>query len=85
MESFHYSIASLRRTDLRPRLKEIKVPVLGIYGCADRIVDPGQADVLAQALPTCQVYKFEYSGHFPMADEPERFYQVLKQFLDNNR
>lgn len=83
MESFHYSIASLRRTDLRPRLKEIKVPVLGIYGRADRIVDPGQADVLAQALPTSQVYKFEHSGHFPMADEPERFYQVLKQFLDN--
>jgi pimeloyl-ACP methyl ester carboxylesterase len=82
MESFHYSIASLRKTDLRPRLKEIQAPVLGIYGLVDRIVDPKQGDVLAQGIPTANVCQFEHSGHFPMADEPERFYHILKEFLD---
>ena len=83
LESFHYSIASLRQTDLRPRLKEIKVPVMGIYGRTDRIVDPKQGKVLAQGASTAAIRNFEQSGHFPMLDEPERFYQTLHEFLDN--
>ena len=81
MESFHYSIASLRKTDLRPRLRELRIPVMGVYGVLDRIVDPAQGDVLRQSLPAAEVHMFEHSGHFPMADEPERFYQVLLNFL----
>jgi pimeloyl-ACP methyl ester carboxylesterase len=81
LASFYYSIASLRKTDLRPRLKEIKVPVMGIYGRADRIVDPKQGKVLAQGVPMADVRNFERSGHFPMLDEPERFYQALREFL----
>jgi pimeloyl-ACP methyl ester carboxylesterase len=84
LESFHYSIASLRRTDLRPRLKEIRVPALGIYGRADRIVNPGQGEVLAQGAPLAQIRYFERSGHFPMLDEPDRFYQTLCEFLDHH-
>ncbi len=83
LESFHYSIASLRKTDLRPQLKEIQVPVLGVYGRADRIVDPGQGEVLAQGTPLAQVCYFQRSGHFPMLDEPERFNRTLYEFLDH--
>ena len=81
LESFHHSIASLRKTDLRPRLKEIQVPSLGIYGRMDRIVDPGQGEVLAQGTSLAEICYFEHSGHFPMLDEPERFHQTLDKFL----
>jgi len=84
LESFHYSIASLRHTDLRPRLGEISVPTLGIYGRIDRIVDPRQGEVLAQGVPSAEIRYFDRSGHFPMLDEPERFYQTLSEFLDRN-
>jgi len=84
LESFHYSIASLRHTDLRPRMHEIEVPVLGIYGRIDRIVDPGQRKVLAESAPTAEISYFENSGHFPMLDEPERFYRTLVEFLDRS-
>jgi 2-hydroxy-6-oxo-octa-2,4-dienoate hydrolase len=83
LESFHYSIASLRKTDLRPRLGEIRVPAMGVYGRVDRIVDPRQGEMLAQSTPTAVVRYFERSGHFPMLDESERFYQTLCEFLDN--
>ncbi len=83
LESFHYSIASLRKTDLRPRLKEIQVQALGVYGRMDRIVDPRQGDVLAQGTPLAEICYFERSGHFPMLDEPERFYRMLCEFLGN--
>jgi pimeloyl-ACP methyl ester carboxylesterase len=81
LESFHHSIASLRRTDLRPRLKEIQIPSLGIYGRADRIVNPRQGEVLARGSQLAEVRYFEHSGHFPMLDEPELFHQTLLEFL----
>jgi len=82
LHSFHYSIASLRKTDLTPRLKEIQVPVLGIYGLKDRIVDPKQGKLLEEHVPLAQVAYFDQSGHFPMLDEPDRFHETLGEFLD---
>jgi pimeloyl-ACP methyl ester carboxylesterase len=82
LKSFHYSIASLRETDLRPRLREIRVPVLGIYGRNDRIVNPNQGELLAGGVMPAQVAYFEHSGHFPMLDEPDRFHRALRDFLD---
>lgn len=81
LESFHLSIASLYETDLSSRLDEIEMPTLGIYGEKDRIVDPGQGEILARGVPNAQVRHFDRSGHFPMLDEPERFHGVLGQFL----
>jgi pimeloyl-ACP methyl ester carboxylesterase len=82
LESFHYSIASLRDTDLRPHLREIRVPVLGIYGNSDRIINPNQADLIAEGVALANVARFEGSGHFPMMDEAERFHHTLRDFLD---
>lgn len=81
LESFLHSIASLRRTDLRPQLPEIQVPVLGIYGDHDIIVHPEQWRPLLAGVPHARIERFEASGHFPMLDEPERFRQVLLSFL----
>jgi pimeloyl-ACP methyl ester carboxylesterase len=85
LESFHLSIASLYETDLSPRLEEIRMPTLGIYGQKDRIVNPDQGDVLARRVPDAEVRHFDRSGHFPMLDEPERFYRVLGQFLNHQQ
>jgi pimeloyl-ACP methyl ester carboxylesterase len=85
LASFHLSIASLYETDLSPRLGEIRMPTLGIYGQRDRIVDPGQGEVLARGAPRAEVCRFQHSGHFPMLDEPERFYRVLGEFLNHHQ
>lgn len=78
---FIESITTLRQTDLRPRVGSVQVPVLGIYGKKDLIVDPKQYRVLSDCLPSSKIAWFEESGHFPMIDEPERFYETLSQFL----
>jgi pimeloyl-ACP methyl ester carboxylesterase len=85
LESFHYSIESLHRTDLRPRLKDIQVPMLGIYGNLDRIVDPHQGDLLARNVESAALRYFGRSGHFPMLDEPDRFYHTLHEFMGNGK
>lgn len=81
LESFHHSIASLRKIDLRVGLPEIEMPTLGIYGQLDRIVHPGQGELLAEGAPSATLVRFQHSGHFPMLDETERFYRTLRAFL----
>lgn len=81
LESFLFSIASLRRTDLRPRLNGIRVPTLGIYGSGDNIVDPRQGESLKAGVPHAQIEVMEGARHFPMLDQPEQFIRVLHGFL----
>ena len=83
VDSFFESIGTLRQTDLRPRLNEINMPVLGIYGKHDIIVNPNQGTVLKQYAPQSKIAWFEGSNHFPMMDEPDRFHQTVGEFLNN--
>jgi pimeloyl-ACP methyl ester carboxylesterase len=80
-ESFFSSIGSLRSTDLRPRLNEIKVPTLGIYGGRDVIVHPRQYEPLRRGVPHARVEIMPRSGHFPMLDEPEAYLAIIRSFL----
>ncbi len=82
LESFLLSIASLRRTDLRPTLGEIQAPVMGLYGRKDNLVHPDQYKLIQQGVRAARVENFERSGHFPMLDQPRPFMETLKDFLD---
>lgn len=82
LESFLRSIASLRRTDLRTRLSQVKVPALGIYGDKDVIVHPLQWQPMQAGIPHSRIERFPEAGHFPMFEEPTAFSQKLKAFLD---
>ncbi len=81
VESFSASIRDLRLTDLRPRLGELTVPVMGIYGRKDNIVDPKQGELIRKGVKNHIVHEFEKSGHFPMLDERERFHTTILDFL----
>ena len=82
LESFLISISTLRKTDLRPDLHKITVPVMGMYGARDIVVHPRQWQPIQQNLPTARIEKFPHAGHFIMLDEPAHFSQTLKDFLD---
>jgi pimeloyl-ACP methyl ester carboxylesterase len=80
LESFLWSIHSLHRTDLRPRLGSLRMPALGVYGRGDKIVDPRQAE-LFRYVADSRVEMLDRARHFPMLDEPDRFHSVLLSFL----
>jgi pimeloyl-ACP methyl ester carboxylesterase len=82
LESFLLSIASLRRTDLRPNLHQVQVPVMGMFGDRDNIVSPRQWQPLQQCLPSARIERYKRAGHFIMMDEPKDFMHKLKDFLD---
>lgn len=80
LESFLWSINSLHHTDLRPRLQTLQMPALGVYGLGDKIVDPGQAELLDR-VPGARVQMMQGARHFPMLDEPGEFYSTVQEFL----
>jgi pimeloyl-ACP methyl ester carboxylesterase len=82
VESFLLSIASLRRTDLRPMLDQILIPAMGIYGDRDIIVNPRQWMPMEKGIPHTLIERFPLAGHFPMLEEPHQFSERLKAFLD---
>ena len=81
VESFLLSIASLRRTDLRPMLDQIKVPAMGMYGDRDIIVHPKQWQPMQKGITHAVIERFPLAGHFPMLEEPHQFSEKLKAFL----
>jgi pimeloyl-ACP methyl ester carboxylesterase len=85
VESFLLSIASLRLTDLRPLLSQIKIPVMGMYGDKDIIVNPDQWRPLSDGIPHTRIERFANAGHFIMLDDPIPFMQNLKGFLDEDK
>ncbi len=83
LEAFFLSIGSLRQTDLRPVLSQIKVPVMGMYGDKDIVVHPQQWKPLLNGIPHARIERFHQAGHFIMLDDPPRFTETLHNFLDS--
>lgn len=81
MESFFQSIGTLRETNLTDQLNKITMPTLGIYGKRDIIVSPKQRLVLSNGVPHAQIEYIPDAGHFPMLDTPDRFINVVREFL----
>lgn len=84
LESFLFSIASLRRTDLRPFLNQIEIPIMGMYGDQDIVVHPDQWKPLQQGVPHARIERFQEAGHFIMLDQPDKFMHTLREFLEEN-
>ena len=71
--------------DLRSHLKNITVSTLVIVGRHDFITTVAMAEEMVKHIPTARLGIFEDSGHFAVIEEPAKFYQVVKQFVDNDK
>lgn len=72
---------SLGKMDLEPKLAGFKFPTLVINGRYDMNVAPLTAWQLAHTIPNAKVVFFEESSHFPSYEEPDKYLQVLEDFL----
>jgi len=69
--------------DLRPGIEKITVPTLVIVGKHDFITNVAMAEEMVKHIPNARLEIFEESGHFALVEEPEKFYQAIKQFVIN--
>jgi 3-oxoadipate enol-lactonase len=63
------------------RQRRITQPTLVVQGTADRVVAPGNAEVLAGLLPNASVQRFDGAGHLLYWEQPKRFVRVVADFL----
>ncbi len=74
---------SLTGYDYKKELSQLQTPTLFIYGTADSpYTGKPVADELCATLPNCQSVAFTQSGHWAFLEEPEKFQQVMRDFLN---
>jgi proline iminopeptidase len=69
--------------DLRPQLHKITVPTLVIVGRHDFITNVAMAEEIVRNIPHSKLEIFEDSGHYAFVEEPEKFYRVIKEFVES--
>ncbi|MCX5042592.1 alpha/beta hydrolase [Aldersonia sp. NBC_00410] len=60
-----------------------QVPVQIIWGGCDAVIPVSHAHLAHAAIPGSQLEIFAGAGHFPFRDEPERFIEVVRKFVDS--
>lgn len=58
------------------------VPVQLIWGSLDSVIPASHAELAHAAMPGSRLELFEGSGHFPFHDDPERFVEVVENFIE---
>ncbi|MFD6662395.1 alpha/beta fold hydrolase [Micromonospora chalcea] len=84
---FHYRThnaafgQNMPRYDLKSKLPSITCPTLVTVGRHDWRTPVAASQVIADLVPRGELVVFESSGHSPQLEEPERFQQVVRDFL----
>ena len=74
--------AIMARIDSRPRLGEIAVPTLLIWGEKDGITSRAHHDEIAEAIPGARLEVVAGVGHLPTVEAPELVAGLLSRFID---
>src|SRR4051812_39364400 len=60
-----------------------EVPFLIVWGKRDSIIPVAHAHSVHERVPSSRLEIFDDAGHFPHVDEPQRFIEVLTDFIDS--
>jgi pimeloyl-ACP methyl ester carboxylesterase len=82
IDSYEAATRATWTGDYRDILARISVPTLVVCGEHDGIAPPQRSRELAQAIPHARCEIISGAGHVANADAPERFNQLLREFLE---
>ncbi|MDX1903123.1 MAG: alpha/beta hydrolase [Thermonemataceae bacterium] len=75
---------SAQRHNMAKDITKITVPTLLIWGLNDTITPPLVAHEFATLLPNNELRFIDKCGHAPMMEHPEKFNEILHQFLQKH-
>jgi 3-oxoadipate enol-lactonase len=81
IEVFQAACGALAELDLRPELKQVKVPVLVLVGEHDEATPPPMSHELAAGLPDARLKILPGCAHVPQLQSPELFLATIGDFL----
>lgn len=71
--------------DYRTKLKALSMPVLIYGGRYDRVAVPEMMIKFKEYCPQAHFVMFEYSGHNPQVEEPDKLFALLNEFLNEGK
>lgn len=75
-------LAAVNPVDLRPRLKEIRIPTLVVSGAEDPLVPPAACASLSAGIEGASHVVIKGAGHFLHREKPEELHAAIDSFLD---
>ena len=76
---------SAQRNNLSEELHNIKVPTLLVWGLNDTITPTMVAHDFNRLIPVSQLKFIDSCGHAPMMEHPERFNELVEDFLGTSK
>jgi non-heme chloroperoxidase len=70
--------------DYRAHVPEFSIPHLLVWGRDEKTMKLGAKDFLVEHLPEVELVVFDDSGHCPMWEEPERFHDVVGEWISRH-
>jgi pimeloyl-ACP methyl ester carboxylesterase len=77
-------LALASRTDSTPSLEKINIPTLIIRGEDDQMISKEQVEILHKGIKGSKLEEIPLSGHLPNVENPEKFNELVKNFLEEN-
>lgn len=75
-----YTAGGMTDPSLPGRLAAVRVPVLVVWGAADRIYPPEQGEAFAKAIPGAQLTVLDKAGHLPQLEAPSALLAAVLDF-----
>ena len=69
--------------DFNAQMQDITLPALVLSGKKSRLYSTQATEWVACKMPNATHIEFEQSGHAPNLEEPEKFNQLLSEFVDS--
>jgi len=75
-------ISEIAKINLKGKFDDFKIPTLVVEGKWDVLWgDMDRVSIMRKTCPHAQIAVFEKSGHTIFADEPDKFFALLREFL----
>lgn len=68
--------------DWRRQIRHVEAPCLIAQGIQDNIPYESFTE-WEECMPNAQIVHFKHSGHMPMAEEPDLFFQTIRDFISD--
>lgn len=69
--------------NIRRLLPEMQIPMLLIWGCEDRMIPPGTANILLELNPRLELVNLEAAGHCAHDEMPDEVNNIIRNWLDS--
>jgi len=80
-ESYVAQIAGIMNFEAYSRLHRLSVPTLVIHGESDRLVPPGNGELIAKRIPGARLVLLKKASHIFITDQEEESHKAIMAFL----